>query len=126
MNNRKYKIVVGSRQFFEHELQKNSVDDAVTLTFIELIKLRDENTGFEKPTVLAVSNKDYYCLREQAIERLGAILDESTDDNAIIYVHNPPMSFYTYLNNMNFEYAYTEIKEEYKFINDVDNFILNI
>ena len=101
LDQRTYHIITGSRRFFEEKLPMfTDVDDVHTL--IELVKLSDaaqENKGvFEDfASILLVRNDDYHGIVDSAHDRLGALIEEVTADDADIYVHNPPQKLKNYL-----------------------------
>ncbi|WP_166083327.1 AAA family ATPase [Erysipelothrix anatis] len=113
---RQYHIIIGSKSFFNKQLPKNDDEYGITSTFSQIVRDSDEsrNRGraFENiADTLIVSNDSYTAITEQANDRIGALIEELTEDDAEIYVHNPPKNLQTYLNEVQ---KYGEITIEVK------------
>lgn len=71
-------------------------------SFMEVIRLYDTNkqlrqNTYEKQEYLIIRNNDYHGIVNTAHDRLGALIEELTDDDAVIYIHNPPRVLNEYL-----------------------------
>jgi ATP-dependent Clp protease ATP-binding subunit ClpA len=105
MNNKRvYHIIIGPKSFFETKLPRFDENTEVSY-FLELVKQSDElkqrggSLDF-KASTLILKNDNYHGITEQAHDRLGALIEELTDDEAEIYIHNPPTVLSYYLNNL--------------------------
>ncbi|MDE8281081.1 AAA family ATPase [Erysipelothrix rhusiopathiae] len=102
---RQYHIIIGSKSFFNKQLPKIDDEYGITSTFSQIVRDFDEsrNRGrtFENIAhTLIVSNDSYTAITEQANDRIGALIEELTEDDAEIYIHNPPKNLWTYLNEV--------------------------
>lgn len=110
---RKYKIIIGSKAFFEEQVvQLEKVLDAeyeryYIANFLELVRLSDERkqrgsafSDEDKVDLMLVKNDNYHGIVESAHDRLGSLIEELTTEDAIIYVHNPPTALSTYLEGL--------------------------
>ena len=93
-NKRKYHIVIGSNAHFD-SVVPDDVKNGDMLSFMELVKLSDLARQNKQPLIgcadkLIIRNNDYHGIVETAHDRLGALVEELTTDDAEIYVHNPP------------------------------------
>jgi len=138
---RKYKIIVGSKGFFENQVKlldehiaQNDLDDQIG-NFLELVRLSDEKKtrgiSFEeddKAAIMLVKNNDYLGITESANDRLGSLIEEITSDDAIIYIHNPPKTLATYLKDLHSreEISLSYEKEEYDIKRESSTFLDNM
>lgn len=103
-NKRMYHIIIGSKSFFETKLPE--FDEYTEISyFLELVKKSDEikQRGISldfKASTLILKNDNYHGITEQAHDRLGALIEELTDDEAEIFIHNPPTVLILYLENL--------------------------
>lgn len=100
MNNRKYYIINGSKNFFKKSLPKFEEEDVDT--FSQLIKEADDckvnGVSFQNyADNLVIRNDNYNGIVEQAHDRLGPLIEDLTEDDASIYIHNPPVRLIKYL-----------------------------
>lgn len=114
MNNRKYNIYYGSRDFFYEQVSKKCNPNKIK-TLLEKVKENDANmtNGFidnVKEKSLLIPNDNYNGITEQALDRLLSLIEDLTELDAKIYIHNPPMSFMKNISNKN----YSIHREEYK------------
>lgn len=119
---RQYKIIIGSKKFFDEKVNEDTTDDSSIKSFIELVRLSDEkrNNGkslsdIDKANILVLKNDHYHGIVETAHDRLGSLIEEVSSDCAIIYIHNPPMKLYNHLHNLESRNLITlvESKENY-------------
>ena len=116
-NNRKYIVIIGSKTYFRSQLESEIPtwkDDDNVATFLDLVKESDErkNQGisFENHAdILIVYNDNYSGITEQAHDRIGVLIDELSNDDSTIYIHNPPTRLKEYLVYVE-ENEYCEIK----------------
>lgn len=128
-NKRKYHIIIGSKAFFDSKLPMFTKNDNVG-TFLELIKLSDatkQNRQLFDYTVdkLILKNNNYQGIVESAHDRLGPLIEELTETNAEIFVHNPPRTLKEYLEDQ-FNRSLIEldiVSEEYEIKRDSDMFV---
>ncbi|MDE8342093.1 AAA family ATPase [Erysipelothrix rhusiopathiae] len=102
---RQYHIIIGSKSFFNKQLPKIDDEYGITSTFSQIVRDFDEsrNRGRTFGNIahtLIVSNDSYTAITEQANDRIGALIEELTEDDAEIYIHNPPKNLWTYLNEV--------------------------
>jgi len=100
-NKRKYHLIIGSKAFFDAKLPEFSEDDNVD-TFLELVKLSDaakqsRYTFDQFADILIVKNNNYHGIVDAAHDRLGPLIEDLTNEDAEIYVHNPPRVLKEYL-----------------------------
>lgn len=119
MNNRKYHVIIGSKNYFYKHLPTFSEYDE-PFTFLELVKESDEckqrGLSFDNyADILLVTNDNYNGITEQAHDRIGVLIEELTTDEAEIFIHNPPIVLNQYLENIKDEEDITidYQKEEY-------------
>ncbi|MCD7799364.1 MAG: AAA family ATPase [Akkermansiaceae bacterium] len=132
MDKRKYHIVVGSKAFFDDSIWDFSADTQPE-AFLELVRLSDvaKQSGkafIEKTDKLIVKNSDYHGIVVTAHDRLGSLIEDLTTDDAEIYIHNPPRTLRTYLEDQ-YSRSLIEIddkSEEYGIKRDSDAFVANI
>lgn len=104
-NNRKYIVIIGSKNYFKSQLESQLPtweDDDTVATFLDLVKESDErkNQGipFENHAdILIVYNDNYSGITEQAHDRIGVLIDELSNEDSTIYIHNPPIRLKEYL-----------------------------
>lgn len=116
-NKRKYHIIIGSKGFFDSKIPEYTAYDDVG-TFLELVKLSDaakqNHQLFDEPVrILILKNNNYHGIVEAAHDRLGALIEELTEEDAEIYIHNPPRVLKTYLEDQ-FERSLIELDQEYE------------
>lgn len=97
---RTYNVIIGSKAFFEASLPE--YDDSSACNFLELVRLADaakqRGTVFSNTAdMLILKNDDYHGIVESAHDRLGGLIEDLTEENARIYVHNPPRVLKEYL-----------------------------
>lgn len=91
---REYHVIIGSCNFFDKKVASFLIDHEVNF-FMDLVKRSDEckRNGIqfdEKASFLILKNNNYHGIVETAHDRLGYLIEELTEDDAEIYVHNPP------------------------------------
>ena len=99
-NKRCYHVIIGSKDFFDENIPY-ALENSKLSDFIDLVKRNDRKSarGIENETVkdLIVRN-DHYCgIVDGAHDRLGALIEEYTTEDANIYIHNPPRYLLEYL-----------------------------
>lgn len=99
-NKRHYHVIIGSKDFFDENIPY-ALENSKLSDFIDLVKRNDRKSarGIENETVkdLIVRN-DHYCgIVDGAHDRLGALIEEYTTEDANIYIHNPPRYLLEYL-----------------------------
>ena len=99
-NKRYYHVIIGSKDFFDENIPY-ALENSKLSDFIDLVKRNDRKSarGIENETVkdLIVRN-DHYCgIVDGAHDRLGALIEEYTTEDANIYIHNPPRYLLEYL-----------------------------
>ncbi|WKY79118.1 AAA family ATPase [Leuconostoc lactis] len=110
---RRFHIVKGSQIFFERTIQ--NIESYDIRYFSEMVRASDgarqrgELYG-EVANTLIIKNTDYQGITVEANNRIETLVDEFTDEDSTIYVHNPSRRFEIILN----ERSKTEIiSEEY-------------
>ena len=98
---RNYHIIVGSKGYYDSAIKTINTRGKIGY-FMELVKLSDSlrqqgKLLKEERDVLFVKNNDYHGIVEAAHDRLGALIEEFTKNNADIYIHNPPRVLLEYL-----------------------------
>lgn len=98
---RTFKVVIGSRVFFQCAI--SSIEEGAKY-FLDMVRLsdayRNAKTPFpdsEKVNLLIVKNSDYHGLVEQACERLDGLIYDFTKEDAVIWIHNPPFKVIQFL-----------------------------
>ena len=97
---RTFHIINGSKNFFiEHTKILNS-----PRVFLEIIKELDtcKNAGkifANKAELMILPNDSYLGIIEQANDRLGNLIYDVTQDDANIWIHNPPHNLLFFLNS---------------------------
>ncbi|EQC95141.1 MAG: AAA family ATPase [Lactococcus lactis] len=88
---RKYQIIKSSLEYFEEYLEYNQIEEAYK--FSELIRWADVAKGnsieYPKVDILVVKNHDYQGITNEANNRLDAIIEDITLEDALIIIHNP-------------------------------------
>ena len=97
---RTYNVIIGSKAFFEASIPE--YDDSNVCNFLELVRLADaaqqRGTDFSGTVdTLILKNDDYHGIVESAHDRLGGLIEDLTEGDARIYVHNPPRVLKEYL-----------------------------
>lgn len=137
---RKYKIVIGSKKFFdsnikilEDKLDKLAVEYTID-NFLELVRSSDEcrnrgQTGhLGEAKIMILKNDNYHGIVDSAHDRLGALIEDLTTADAQIVIHNPPIVLNTYLKSLgsreliSLEY----VKEEYDIRRKASDFTSNM
>lgn len=107
---RRYHVIIGSKAYFDSIIKDANPNNSAN--FLELVRIFDTAKPMQnnetisallekvKTSSLIIKNDNYHGIVESAHDRLGAIIEELTMDNAEIFVHNPPQSLYTYLNDL--------------------------
>ena len=101
-NKRTYHIIIGSKAFFDSQIP-DLYSDRSAHYFLELVRLFDatkqQNSGFDKckAELLILKNDNYHGIVDTAHDRLGALIEDLTTNNAEIYIHNPPRILKEYL-----------------------------
>ena len=102
---------------------------------MELVRFSDECrqskrafTDDDKADIMLVKNDNYHGIVESAHDRLGSLIEDLTTDNAIIYVHNPPMTLRAYLEGLfaRSKIVLTYEREKYDIKREPDKFTENI
>lgn len=95
---RSYTIIIGSVSFFENSLQELSAEGE---EFNDVITSFDtaRNTGrtFREVNSLIVRNNHYHGIVESAHARLGGLIEDVTESDACIYIHNPTSILLRYI-----------------------------
>lgn len=97
---RKYKVIIGSKTYFNnaiHKILKEKSD-----SFLELIELHDKLMKNGKilnikSDRLIIKNDSYLGITNSAVDRIGPLIEDVTNDDALICVHNPPRVLMDYL-----------------------------
>ena len=97
---RTYNVIIGSKAFFEASLPE--YDNSSACNFLELVRLADaaqqRGTVFSGTVdTLILKNDDYHGIVESAHDRFGGLIEDLTEGDARIYVHNPPRVLKEYL-----------------------------
>ena len=129
---RKYHIIIGSKTYFDMSLPEFREEDKVD-TFLDLVKLSDfsrqnQRKFEEHAKTLIIKNDNYHGIVEAAHDRLGALIEDLTTDDAEIYVHNPPRILMKYLENKQ-KLSLIELdakSEKYEIKRNVDMFVNQI
>ncbi len=136
-----YKIIIGSKAFFEanvkllEEAPNKQHKNLFIDNFLELVRLSDERKqrGYafkdtDKAFAMIVKNDNYHGIVESAHDRLGSLIEELTTDDSIIYIHNPPTTLNTYLDGL-YKRGKIELsceKENYSIKREPDKFSNNM
>lgn len=131
---RYYHVITGSKAFFDSKLPDPMVCDAQY--FLELVRLSDERkqrgisfSDDDKAKILILKNDNYHGIVESAHDRLSAILEEITTEDAEIYIHNPPATLRCNLDRLTerkiIEQSHDE-NEEYPIYRDSVSFANNM
>jgi len=115
-NLRVYTIVIGSKEYFSTQIATVLDERGITIAdnFVQTVQRHDdwrkrfsiegisktEKDEFEKTDFLVVRNSDYHGIVETAHDRLGVLIEDMTDDNAVIFVHNPTKLLEDYLSKL--------------------------
>ena len=133
---RTYRIVVGSKNFFEtHIPQIDQYGDQHIDYFLDLVRrsdeLRKQGQSFfdeDRAELLVIKNDNYHGIVESAHDRLGSLIEELTTDDAEILVHNPPATLKVFLEIQEAQriISCTYDSEIYSINRDSDSFAANI
>ena len=130
---RTYHIIVGSKAFFDSHIP--DLSDAPSVhNFLELVRLFDaakqQNVGFDKykANLLVLKNDNYHGIVDSAHDRLGALVEDLTTNNAEVFIHNPPQILKDYLDD---QYSRQIIDldisvEKYNIVRDSSSFAHNM
>lgn len=129
MDKRKYIVYIGSKKYY-YDKVADLCDIDLTPTFLELVKESDEcrqrKESFEDyADILLVPNDNYNGITEQAHDRIGAIIKELTTNDAVIYIHNPPIVLKEYLKSISQENV-RYYNEEYRMNKNERDFVENM
>ena len=95
MEYRKFTVIIGSQRYFDSYLNDNSVLESGR-EFSELIKISDHSQEPETTSCLFIKNSCYFGITESAFDRLGQLIESLTTSESMIYIHNPPINFYSF------------------------------
>ncbi|CAM4295653.1 AAA family ATPase [Paenibacillus phoenicis] len=131
MDKRTYKIIIGSKSFFDDQIKEFKEEAEY---FLDLVRIFDEikQRGYQsdqfKASSMILKNNNYHGIVESAHDRLGSLIEELTTDDATIYIHNPPRVLETYLEDLcNREIVHlTRIIEEYTITRQPEHFSENM
>ncbi|OLN30339.1 AAA family ATPase [Desulfosporosinus metallidurans] len=141
VDKRTYHIVIGSKAFFDAQVKKleekqdEEYEENVIKIFLELVRLSDERKqrGYpfldeDKASIMILKNDNYHGIVESAHDRLGSLIEELTTDDAIIYIHNPPIILEAYLEGLHYRglIHLSRDKEEYSINRQPENFSGNM
>lgn len=114
---RVYTVIIGSKEYFSAQIASVLDERGITVAdnFVQMVQKHDdwrkrlsiegisktEKDEFEKTDFLIVRNSDYHGIVETAHDRLGVLIEDLTDDNAVIFVHNPTKLLEDYLSKLN-------------------------
>lgn len=129
MDKRKYIVYIGSKKYY-YDKVADLCDIDLTPTFLELVKESDEcrqrKESFEDyADILLIPNDNYNGITEQAHDRIGAIIKELTTNDAVIYIHNPPIVLKEYLKSISIENV-RYYNEEYRMNKNERDFVENM
>ncbi len=129
---RNYHIIIGSKTYFEKKIANLHMNDDVGY-FLDLVKEADADKQrghlfSNYAEVLILKNDNYHGIVETAHDRLGALIEELTTDDAEIYIQNPPRVLRDYLSEMfqRNEIGLDEISEHYIMQRNAAEFVSNI
>lgn len=115
-----YKLIYGSSDFFN-----DYIEDLDYVDLSDLVKISDQNQNYNRIVeipILTVPNSTYLGLTESAMDRIGNIIDLYTDEDSVVYIHNPTNRLERYLANKDIE----EITDDRPMIRGKDDFKTNI
>ena len=102
---KKFNVVIGSKEYFSNQIKEVDITNAKY--FLDLVKLSDSYQNLKaqfpdnlKADLLIVKNDNYHGITEQANDRIGALIDDLTNSNATILVHNPSSNLLNYLKSL--------------------------
>lgn len=98
---RNYYIFNGSATFFNKEMSRYNLEGYDF--FMDLVKQSDEMKNRKQTfdnfaEILIIPNHNYHGIVATAHDRLGPLIEELTQEDSDIYVHNPPRGLMDYLN----------------------------
>ena len=95
---RSYFIIIGSVSFFEKNLQELSAEGAEFNDVITLFDtVRTAGKMLQKIDSLIVRNNHYHGIVESAHARLGGLIEDVTEKDALVYIHNPTRILFHYI-----------------------------
>lgn len=119
----KYKLMYGSSDFFN-----DYIEDLDYVDLSELVKISDHNlrnqysNEIDEVPILAVPNSTYLGLTESAMDRIGNLIDLYTDEESVVYIHNPTNRLEHHLAKKDIE----KITDDRPMLKDEDDFKSNI
>lgn len=126
---RKYHIIIGSKAYFNSHLPNDIIGKEVK-NFLELVRLADaaKERGVvfsDVANVLVIKNDNYHGIVASAHDRLGGLIEDLTNGDAEIFVHNPPRVLKEYLEDQKHR-SVIELdtkQEEYSIMRDASQFV---
>lgn len=132
-NSRNYVVIIGSKQFFDVEIEKllsTTVLNEMN-NFPQMVRRHDEHTKnifiegankekkdpFKRTDLLVIKNSDYHSIVQTAHDRLAGVIEDLTLERAQIIIHNPTRSLEEYLKSQK-----EQEKIEYSCISQQHNF----
>lgn len=95
---RSYTIIIGSVSFFENSLQELSAEGEEFNDVITLFDTaRNAGKSIGEVSSLIVRNNHYHGIAESAHARLGGLMEDVTESDACIYIHNPTSVLLRYI-----------------------------
>ncbi|WBF52863.1 AAA family ATPase [Macrococcoides canis] len=125
---RNYVIIEGSQKFFEKTLETLGVKNDWNDTLFKVIENYD---SYRKRAIifddykdtLIIKNISYHGITNEAHYGIAEIIENVTTDDAFIYIHNPTMIIWDFLENENYKKNSSNFfQEEYIINKDVGNF----
>lgn len=134
--NRKYTVLIGSKRFFDEQLNQllPNLKVSDSNSFPQMVRKHDEfskrviistdekqkNIPFDRTDLLIIKNSDYHSIVSTAHDRLSSLIEELTTDNAEVFIHNPTKNLKDYLNIQNSQnkIIFEEFIEEYEIERD--------
>lgn len=104
---RNFIVIEGSKKFFDETVNYLCNNSNYPSDFSRIIETIDafKKNGliFDEPVdVLAIKNISYHGINNEAHYGIGEIIETITTDNAIVYIHNPTLILWNYLNFSNY------------------------
>lgn len=130
---RNYHMVFGSKSFFNDYINSNDLHNSAS--FLNLVRIDDSLKNqkmYSRNDIIVdnmiIRNDDYHGIVSSAHDRLGELIKDLTQDDAEIYVQNPPASLKNQLitQNERKEISLEIISEEYDIKRTPDDFIQNM
>lgn len=89
---RRYYVLNGSPSYFDDILRCHNISgDEMSEKVLEYDMQKSVGLPYIKSNCLLVRNNHYLNLVESALSRLGSLIEDLTDNDASIYIHNPPL-----------------------------------